>query len=145
MTTALPRSIMVDHGPEFRSRALEDWAWQHGVQLDFTRPAKPPDNGPIESFNGRLRDGCLNVQQFVSLTDAKDKIEAWLCDYNQVRPHGSLRHLTPAEFVTQGQGNGIREAAHSRSELYPNGTNVRHRESLTYAVAYGAKLPHYHR
>jgi putative transposase len=111
MRTQLPRSITVDHGTEFTSRALEDWAWQHGVALDFTRPGKPTDNGHIESFNGRLRDECLNVQQFVSLADAKEKIEAWRRDYNQVRPHGSLGHLTPAEFVNRGQGNGIPQAA----------------------------------
>ena len=111
MTTPLPRSITVDHGTEFTSRALEDWAWRRGVALDFTRPGKPTDNGHIESFNGRLQDECLNVQQFTSLADAKKKIEAWRCDYNQVRPHGSLGHLTPAEFVNRGQGNGIPQAA----------------------------------
>lgn len=102
-TTPLPRSITVDHGTEFMSRALEDWAYRRGVQLDFTRPGKPTDNGHIESFNGRLRDECLNVQQFVSLADAKAKIEAWRSDYNAVRPHSSLGHLTPTEFVTQRQ------------------------------------------
>lgn len=75
------RSITVDHGTEFMSRALEDWAYQRGVQLDFTRPGKPTDNGHIESFNGKLRDECLNVHQFVDLTDAKHRIEAWRIDY----------------------------------------------------------------
>lgn len=110
MTTPLPRSITVDHGTEFTSRALEDWAWRRGVALDFTRPGKPTDNGHIESFNGRLRDECLNVQQFASLSDAKEKIDAWRRDYNQVRPHGSLGHLTPAEFAIQGQDNRTAEA-----------------------------------
>lgn len=109
-TTPLPRSITVDHGTEFMSRALEDWAYRRGVQLDFTRPGKPTDNGHIESFNGRLRDECLNVQQFVSLADAREKIEAWRCDYNQVRPHSSLGHLTPSEFIIQGQDNRTPEA-----------------------------------
>lgn len=111
LMTSLPRSITVDHGTEFTSRALEDWAYQRGVALDFTRPGKPTDNGHIESFNGRLRDECLNVQQFVSLVDAQAKIEAWRCDYNQARPHSSLGHLTPAEFVTQRQGNRTAERA----------------------------------
>jgi putative transposase len=99
----VPRSITVDHGTEFMSRALEDWAYRRGVQLDFIRPGKPVENAFIESFNGRLRDECLNVHQFLSVTDAQAKIEAWRLDYNQHRPHGSLGHLTPDEFVAQRQ------------------------------------------
>ena len=64
---AAPRSITVDHGTEFMSRALEDWAYHRGVQLDFIRPGKPVENTFIESFNGRLRDECLNVHQFTSI------------------------------------------------------------------------------
>ncbi len=59
-----PRSITVDHGTEFQSRALEDWAYRRGVQLDFIRPGKPVENAFIDSFNGRIRDECLNVHQF---------------------------------------------------------------------------------
>ena len=98
-----PRSITVDHGTEFMSRALEDWAYRRGVQLDFIRPGKPVENAFIEAFNGRLRDECLNVHQFTSLADAKEKIEAWRVDYNARRPHSSLGHLTPNEFVAQRQ------------------------------------------
>jgi putative transposase len=98
-----PRSITVDHGTEFQSRALEDWAYRRGVQLDFIRPGKPIENAFIESFNGRLRDECLNVHQFASIADAQTKIEGWRLDYNQRRPHGSLGHLTPSEFVAQRQ------------------------------------------
>jgi len=101
--TPLPRSITVDHGTEFMSRALEDWAYRRGVQLDFTRPGKPTDNSHIESFNGRLRDECLNVQQFASLADAQNKLETWRQDYNAVRPHSSLGHLTPEEYVQIGR------------------------------------------
>ena len=82
----------MDHGTEFQSRALEDWAYRRGVLLDFIRPG-----------NGRLRDECLNVHQFASIADAQTKIEAWRLDYNQRRPHGSLGHLTPSEFVAQRQ------------------------------------------
>jgi len=85
-----PRSITVDHGTEFQSRALEDWAYRRGVQLDFIRPGKPVENAFVESFNGRLRDECLNVHQFLSLADAQAIIEAWRVDYNQRRPHSSL-------------------------------------------------------
>jgi putative transposase len=97
------RSLTLDHGTEFTSRALEDWAFQRGVQLDFTRPGKPVDNAFIESFNGRLRDECLNVHQFLSIEDAQAKIEAWRIDYNQHRPHGSLGRLTPNEYARQRQ------------------------------------------
>ena len=106
-----PRSITVDHGTEFQSRALEDWAYQRGVQLDFIRPGKPVENAFIESFNGRLRDECLNVQQFTSIDDAKAKIEAWRVDYNQRRPHSSLGHLTPNEYAMTRQNSLAAEAA----------------------------------
>ncbi len=98
-----PRSITVDHGTEFQSRALEDWAYRRSVQLDFIRPGTPVENAFIESFNGRLRDECLNVHQFASLGDAQAIIEAWRVDYNHRRPHSSLGHLTPNEFVEQRQ------------------------------------------
>jgi putative transposase len=98
-----PRSITVDHGTEFQSRALEDWAYRRGVPLDFIRPGTPVEHAYIESFNGRLRDKCLNVQQFTSLAEAQTTIEAWRLDDNQHRPHSSLGHLTPNEFVGQRQ------------------------------------------
>ena len=104
-----PRSITVDHGTEFQSRALEDWAYRRGVQLDFIRPGKPVENAFIESFNGRLRDECLNVHQFASLADAQAVLEAWRLDYNTRRPHSSLGHLTPSEFVRQRQEEWIVE------------------------------------
>ena len=72
------------------SRALEEWACQRGVRLDFIRPGKPVEDAFIESFNGRLRVECLNVHQFTSIEEAKAKIEAWRIDYNQRRPHNSL-------------------------------------------------------
>jgi putative transposase len=108
---AAPRSITVDHGTEFMSRALEDWAYRRGVQLDFIRPGKPVENAFIESFNGRLRDECLNVHQFLSIEDAQAKIEAWRVDYNQRRPHSSLGHLTPNEYAQQRQTSPTAEAA----------------------------------
>ena len=101
----------MDHGTEFQSRALEDWAYRHGGKLDFIRPGKPVENAFIESFNGRLRDECLNVHQFGSLEAARVIIEAWRLDYNQYRPHSSLGHLTPNEFLDQHQGSAIAEEA----------------------------------
>jgi putative transposase len=107
--STVPRSITVDHGTEFQSRALEEWADRRGVKLDFIRPGKPVENAFIEAFNGRLRDECLNVHQFASIVDAHAKIEAWRIDYNQRRPHSSLGHLTPNEFARQRQATQIAE------------------------------------
>lgn len=101
----LPMSITVDHGTEFVSKALEAWAFYRGVALDFTRPGKPTDNSHIESFNGKLRDECLNAQQFLSLDHAQRQLLAWRTDYNQQRPHSSLGHLTPSEFAQTGRDN----------------------------------------
>ena len=110
-----PRSILVAHGTKFQSRALEDWAYRRSVQLDFIRPGKPVENAFIESFNGRLRDECLNVHQFTSMAEAQDIIEAWRRDYNQRRPHSSLGHLTPNEFVAQRQvSRATEEVVYSR-------------------------------
>jgi putative transposase len=96
-----PVSITVDNGTEFYSRAMEAWAYQYGVQLDFIRPGRPVENGYIESFNGRLRDECLNVQVFFALADVRKKLELWRQDYNQVRPHSSLGDQPPAVFARQ--------------------------------------------
>ena len=101
--TEIPLSITVDRGTEFTSKALEEWDYQRGVKLDFTHPGKPTENGLIESFNGRLRDECLNVTQFISLDDARYQIERWRIDYNESRPHSSLGNLTPSEFATRCQ------------------------------------------
>ena len=98
----LPASITVDHGTEFTSLVMDDWAQVNHVSLAFTRPGKPTDNGLCESFNGRLRDECLNAHEFKSIEEAKQIIEAWRCDYNEERPHGSLGNLTPNEYVKRG-------------------------------------------
>ena len=95
----LPRSIVCDNGPEFTSRTLDQWAYERGIELSFIRPGKPVENAFIESFNGRLREECLNEHWFLSLREAKREIEAWRIDYNEVRPHSSLGKLTPAEFA----------------------------------------------
>ena len=76
----LPQRIKVDNGPEFSDNALDTWAFKHGVQIEFTRPGKPTDNGHIESFNGKFRDECLNQNVFLSLYDARRTVEAWRQD-----------------------------------------------------------------
>ena len=95
----LPRAIRVDNGPEFISKSLDQWAYLNGVELDFSRPGKPTDNGLIEAFNGRLRQECLNESWFLSLDDAREKIEAWRQEYNSERPHGALGNLAPLEYA----------------------------------------------
>jgi putative transposase len=100
-----PGKIRVDNGPEFISRVLDHWAYRHGVTLDFSRPGKPTDNAFAESFNGRLRDECLNTHWFLSLADARAKIEAWRRDYNECRPHTSLGLRPPAEFASSAGVN----------------------------------------
>lgn len=95
----LPESITVDNGSEFASRALEAWAMGQEVELCFIRPGRPVENGYIESFNGRLRDECLNVEWFASLEDARQKLAKFRNHYNQQRPHSSLADRTPEAFA----------------------------------------------
>jgi putative transposase len=97
----VPEAIVLDNGPEFRGRALAAWSEERGVRLEFIQPGKPAQNAFAESFNGRLRDECLNANWFTSLSDARRKIEDWRQDYNQQRPHSSLNYLPPAEFARQ--------------------------------------------
>lgn len=89
------------YGAEFSSRAFLGWARSRGVALDFIRPGKPVDNAYVESFNGKLRDECLNEQFFTDLADARRTIERWRRQYNRGRPHRSLGQLTPAEFAVR--------------------------------------------
>jgi putative transposase len=96
-----PLRAQADNGPEFVSLALDKWAYENGVTLDFSRPGKPTDNPFIESFNGSLRDECLNTNWFMSLEDAKEKIETWRQDYNHFRPHSSLADVPPVLFARQ--------------------------------------------
>jgi putative transposase len=95
----LPRSITVDHGPEFEGQVLDAWAYQAGVWLNFIRPGKPIENAYIESFNGRFRDECLNEHWFLTMAHARVVIESWRIEYNTERPHSSLGNLTPEQFA----------------------------------------------
>jgi putative transposase len=101
----LPETIRMDNGPEFTSKRLDQWAYLNGVKLDFSRPGKPTDNGIIETFNGRLRQECLNESWFLSLGDAREKVEAWRQEYNSERPHGSLGNVSPLTYsAAMGKG-----------------------------------------
>jgi putative transposase len=97
VSRGLPARISCDNGPEFRSRALDAWAYHHHVALHFIQPGKPVQNAYIESFNGRLRQECLNQHWFLSLPDARRTIEAWRIAYNTARPHRGLAGRTPLE------------------------------------------------
>lgn len=109
-----PNSITVDNGTEFCSRAVDAWAYRHQVKLDFIRPGRPVENGLIESFNGRLRDECLNLHLFWSVEDAHAKLETWREDYNTERPHSALANLPPAAFAASA---ARKEKQHENREL----------------------------
>ena len=96
-----PLHVVVDNGPEFVSKAVDQWAARSGVNLRFIDPGKPMQNGYIESFNGKFRDECLSQHWFISLEEARSVSEEWRIDYNERRPHRSLHHLTPAEFAAK--------------------------------------------
>lgn len=100
-TRGLPKMIVCDNGPEFISQNLDIWAYQNKVALKFIQPGKPVQNAYIESFNGKFRDECLNQHWFVNIEDARIEIEKWRKDYNENRPHSSLRMKTPSEFAKQ--------------------------------------------
>jgi len=101
----LPETITIDNGPEFAGHALDEWAYRKGVKLNFIRPGKPIENAYIESFNGRFRDECLNTNWFITLKHAREIIEEWRRDYNEVRPHSSLKGATPKEYAVTAVGH----------------------------------------
>jgi putative transposase len=113
----LPEIIIIDNGPEFISNALDAWAYQRGVKLTFIRPGKPVENAYIESFNGRLRDECLNENWFMSIEHTRRIAEEWRIDYNTARPHSSLGNLTPEEFIQKS-------ATADKSEKFSTGMPV---------------------
>ncbi|KVH46681.1 hypothetical protein WJ38_21905 [Burkholderia ubonensis] len=96
-----PRTLLCDNGSEFTSQVMDLWAYHHKVEIAFSRPGKPTDNAFMESFNGALRDECLNAHWFTSLADAREQIERWRVEYNESRPHRALGEVPPAEYVRQ--------------------------------------------
>jgi putative transposase len=100
-----PEILMSDNGSEFISKAVDAWAYDRGVKQQFIEPGKPTQNAYIESFNGKLRDECLNESYFVGIQDARKIAAAYRRDYNHVRPHSSLDNMTPIEFVASLGGD----------------------------------------
>ena len=100
MVHGVPKYIHCDNGSEFTSRVMDQWAWFNNVRLDFSRPGKPTDNAFIESFNGRLREECLNQHWFQDLDEVRSTLELWSLEYNIDRPHSSLGNLTPHEYAS---------------------------------------------
>jgi len=94
-----PQAVRTDQGPEFTSKALDQWAYDNRVELKLIQPGKPTQNGFIESFNGRFRDECLNEHWFRDLAHAREIIGSWRRDYNENRPHSALSYQTPLEFA----------------------------------------------
>jgi len=97
-----PKTIRVDNGSEFISRDLDLWAYANNVTLDFSRPGKPTDNAFIEAFNSKFRQECLNAHWFLSLADAREKMETWRRDYNEVRPHSAIGYNVPIALQNLG-------------------------------------------
>jgi len=93
-----PAVLITDNGPEFVGRALDAWAYAHGIRLHFIEPGKPNQKAYVESFNGRIRDKCLNEHWFLNLAHARQIVEAWCLDYNAVGPHSALGNVSPTEF-----------------------------------------------
>lgn len=114
-------SFPICYGTEFTSTAILKWAGDTGVAWHYIDPGKPQQNGLIESFNGSLRDECLNEEIFDSLADARQKLAIWRYDYNNVRPHSSLGNLTPAEArraLEQSDGNAPGALAQPETDDY---------------------------
>ena len=101
-----PKCLFVDNGSEFSGQMLDLWAYHCQTRIDFSRPGKPTDNCFIETFNGSLRDECLNVHWFTSLAEVQAVVEAWRIDYNEIRPHMALNDQTPIAFARSAVSGG---------------------------------------
>jgi len=115
-----PVRIVLDNGPEFTGREMDRWAYEHEVELAFIEPGKPVQNAFVESFNGTMRNECLNEHWFLSVADAREIIENWRIDYNLNRPHSSLGGMTPDEFAASLSPRGERH----QPETTPSSSDV---------------------
>jgi len=117
LRTGLPKEIVLDNGPEGTSKAMFDWSEKTGVRLRFIEPGKPVQNAFVESFNGKIRDECLNLHWFRSLNHAREEIESWRRHYNAERPHSALGYLSPNEFLTTNAAAALETLAVSTLPL----------------------------
>jgi putative transposase len=99
----IPQAIRCDNGPELTSRHFLAWALEWKIDLRHIQPGRPMQNGHVESFHGRLREECLRTHWFKNLFDARTKITDWRKEYNEVRPHSSLKYRTPAAFAAEAR------------------------------------------
>lgn len=116
-----PKLLRTDNGPEFTGKALDAWARHQDVRLEFIRPGKPMENGHIESFNGRLREECLDMNVFTSLDETRRVLSDWRLDYNRVRPHSSLGGLAPEEFGRAVKVKTMKDQSPSLRLVYSKG------------------------
>ena len=123
----VPGAIRVDNGPEFSSRHFLAWCIERGIELIQIQPGKPTQNARVESFHGRLREECLNVNWFQNLFDARRKIAEWRVEYNEERPHSSLGYLTPNQFAARNAkascGNDGDKAALENAAAFASGVS----------------------
>src|ERR1017187_433753 len=136
-----PKTLRCDNGPEFTSRHFVAWCEEHGIAVLHIQPGRPMQNGHVESFNGRLRDECLNANWFRNLFDARGKIAAWREEYNGERPHSSLGYRTPNEFaeiLKSSVMNWLRKSRQVTMGLVPGCSHGRKGDILTgHTVAVG--------
>ena len=119
-----PKMIVSDNGTEMTSRAILEWTNRTGVAWHYIAPGKPQQNGFVESFNGRLRDECLNEAVFATLAEARAVIERWRIDYNHVRPHSAHGGLTPEAVRLNPAAVRLRNLISSAARPLPPATRI---------------------
>jgi putative transposase len=116
----LPQVIGSDNGPEFRSRHMDQWAYENGVKLHFIKPGKPTQNAWVESLNSQIRKRLLNIHWFANLTEVRELAEGWRRTYNTIQRHGSLNRQTPEQFAAHAR---LRSAPPPSVGHEPNSNN----------------------
>ena len=120
MTRGAPEHIRSDNGPELTANAIQAWLARNECETIYISPGSPWENPFIESFNGSFRDECLNMELFANIREAREIVETWRCDYNDLRPHSSLGYKTPSEFAKAwAEKNGSEDSARAASSLRP--------------------------
>lgn len=131
MLHGAPTHLRSDNGPEFIAKALREWLAERGARTLYITPGSPWENPYIESFNGTLRDECLNMHVFTNGRHAQEIVEAWRNEYNELRPHSSLNYQAPAEFAAHWRNSSRPTASFHCANAEPQGLDQEHRISLT--------------